>query len=69
MKVIIRDGQSFESALRKFKNKVSDSNLMQEIKDRQSYEKPTTKRKVAKARAKSRWKKHLRDQELPKKLY
>lgn len=69
MRVIIKEGQSFESGLRKFKNKVSDSNLLQEVRDRQSYEKPTTKRKVAKARAKSRWKKYLRGQELPKKLY
>jgi len=69
MKVIIKDGHSFESGLRKFKNKVSDSNLLQEVRDRQSYEKPTTRRKIAKARARSRWKKHLASQELPKKLY
>ena len=69
MKVIIKDGQSFEASLRKFKNKVSDSNLLQEVRERQAYEKPTTKRKVAKARAKSRWKKHLSSQELPRKLY
>jgi len=69
MKVTIRDGQSFESGLRKFKNKVSDSNLLQEVRDRQTYEKPTTRRKVAKARAKSRWRKYLSGQELPKKLY
>lgn len=69
MRVIIKEGQSFESGLRKFKNKVNDSNLLQEVRDRQSYEKPTTQRKVAKAKAKSRWKKYLRSQELPKKLY
>jgi len=67
--IVYNTKDSFEATLRKFKNKVSDSNLMQEIKDRQSYEKPTTKRKIAKARAKSRWKKYLRAQELPKKLY
>mgnify|MGYP002632894944 FL=1 len=69
MKVIIREGQSFESALRKFKKTVNDSGLMEELRDRQSYEKPTITRKMAKARAKSRWKKKLRSQELPKKLY
>jgi small subunit ribosomal protein S21 len=69
MKVTIRDGQSFESGLRKFKNKVADSNLLQEVRERQTYEKPTTTRKIAKARARSRWKKHLASQELPKKLY
>ena len=42
---------------------------MEELRDRQSYEKPTITRKIAKARAKSRWNKKLRSQELPKKLY
>jgi small subunit ribosomal protein S21 len=69
MKVIIKDGQSFESGIRKFKKKIIDSGLIQEFRDREFYEKPTTARKVAKAKAKSRWKKHLRSQELPKKLY
>jgi small subunit ribosomal protein S21 len=69
MKVVIRDGQSFESSLRKFKNKVADSGLLEEVRARQTYEKPTTARKVKAAKAKSRWKKYLRSQELPKKLY
>lgn len=60
---------NFEQTLRKFKNKVNDSGLLEEIRERQSYEKPTITRKIAKARAKSRWKKYLRSQELPKKLY
>lgn len=69
MKVIIKDGQSFESSMRKFKKKIIDSGLLDEIRERQSYEKPTITRKIAKARAKSRWKKQLRSQELPKKMY
>jgi small subunit ribosomal protein S21 len=69
MKVIVHDGRSLESALRKFKKKVNDSGLLQEIRDREFYEKPTTTRKIQSARARSRWNKYLRSQELPKKLF
>jgi ribosomal protein S21 len=33
------------------------------------YEKPTTKKKRMKGAAKARWRKKLRDQQLPKKMY
>jgi len=56
-------------ALRKFKQKVDDSNKLEDIKSKMFYEKPTTQRKRAKGAAKARWKKKLREQELPKKLY
>jgi len=56
-------------ALRKFKQKVDDSNKLEDIKFKMFYEKPTTQRKRAKGAAKARWKKKLREQELPKKLY
>jgi small subunit ribosomal protein S21 len=69
MKVTIREGQSFESGLRKFKKKIVDSGLLQEIRERESYEKPTTTRKIKCARARSRWQKYLRSQDLPKKLF
>jgi len=68
-KVIVGQDGNFEKALRKFKKKIAESNLLQEVRDRQEYVKPTTKRKVEKSKAKSRWKKQLREQELPKKLY
>lgn len=58
-----------EQALRKFKKKIQDSGLLQEVRDRESYEKPTVERKRKKAAAKNRWKKKLSSQELPKKLY
>jgi small subunit ribosomal protein S21 len=69
MKVILREGTSFESGLRKFKKKINESGLLQELRERETFEKPTTTRKLKKARAKSRWKKHLNSHELPKKLY
>ncbi len=67
-KVIVHDNQ-VEKALRKFKKKVSDSGLLQEVRDRQEFVKPTIKRKLAKSQAKRRWKKKLEEQVLPKKLF
>jgi small subunit ribosomal protein S21 len=58
-----------EKALRKFKKKVQESGLLQELRERETYEKPTTSRKKAKAAAKRRWKKKLADEQLPKKLF
>ena len=66
--VIVKDG-NVEKALRKFKRKVQDSGLLQELRDRETYEKPTTRRKRKKSAAKNRWRKQLAAQQLPKKLY
>lgn len=66
--VIVKDG-NVERALRKFKKKVQDSGLLQELRDRETYEKPTTRRKRKKSAAKNRWRKQLASQTLPKKLY
>jgi small subunit ribosomal protein S21 len=67
-KVIVQDGK-FEQALRQFKRKIEDNGLLQEVRERQEYIKPTTKRKMAKGRAKARWRKLIRSQQLPEKLY
>lgn len=58
-----------EKALRKLKKKLTESGLLQEVKERQEFVKPTIKRKVARNQAKKRWRKYLRDQELPPKLF
>lgn len=58
-----------EQAIRKLKKKVQDSGLLQELRDRESYEKPTVAKKRKKAAAKQRWKKKLSSQHLPAKLY
>jgi small subunit ribosomal protein S21 len=58
-----------EQALRKFKKKMQDQGLIQEIRDRGFYEKPTAVRKRKAAAAKQRWRKKLASQQLPKKLY
>lgn len=66
--VIVKD-DNVEKALRKFKKKVLESGLLQDLRDRETYEKPTTRRKRKKSAAKNRWRKQLASQQLPKKLY
>ena len=66
--VTVRDG-NVEKALRKFKKKIQDSGLLNELRERETYEKPTTVRKRKKSVARNRWRKQLRSQQLPKKLY
>jgi small subunit ribosomal protein S21 len=66
--VVVRDG-NVEKALRKFKKKIQDSGLLNELRERETYEKPTTERKRKKSVARNRWRKQLQSQQLPKKLY
>jgi small subunit ribosomal protein S21 len=58
-----------ERALRKFKKKIQESGLMDELRSRETYEKPTTERKRKKGAARARLRRRLKDQQLPKKLY
>lgn len=62
-------GDNFNSALRKFKKKVDDSGLLEDLRSKMFYEKPTTVRKRKKGAAKARLRKRLRDQSLPPKLF
>lgn len=61
--------EQVDKALRKFKKKIAESGKIQELREREFYEKPTTARKRAKASAKRRWQKKLAAEKLPKKLY
>jgi small subunit ribosomal protein S21 len=67
-KVFVRD-DNIEKAIRKFKKKVNDSGIMQTLKEKEFYQKPTTIRKRAKSAAINRWHKKIADQQLPKKLF
>lgn len=58
-----------DKALRKFKKKISEDGILQELQSRQTFMKPTTKKKLARSQAKKRWQKFLSSQELPKKYY
>lgn len=66
---VVNTKDNIEVALRKFKKKVAESGILQELRDRQAYTKPTTRKKIAKNQAKSRWKRYLQSQELPKQYY
>lgn len=67
--LVVEVGDNFNASLRKFKKKVDDSGLLMTILSKQFYEKPTTERKRKKGAAKARWRKHLRNQQLPPKLF
>ena len=67
-KVIVGD-LPLNVALRKFKQKVEDSGVLETVRAKMFYEKPTTERKRKKGAAKARWNKKLRDQQLPKKMF
>jgi len=60
-KVIVKDG-NVEKALRKLKKKVSESGLLIELQNRQTYTKPSVRKKLAKSLAKKRWKKYVDQQ-------
>lgn len=66
--VYVKDG-NVEKALRKFKKKIQEQGLLEELRSRETYEKPTTERKRKKGAARARLRKQIRSQQLPKKLY
>jgi small subunit ribosomal protein S21 len=66
---VIVDDLPLNVALRKFKQKVEDSGVLETVRANMFYEKPTTERKRKSGAAKARWQKKLRDNELPKKNY
>jgi small subunit ribosomal protein S21 len=67
--VFVKDGENINQALRRFKRKIEDAGTLDDLRKKEFYEKPTTERKRKKGAAKARWKKKLRDQQLPPKLY
>ena len=67
--VVVKENENISQALRRFKKKVEDSGVLDELRKKEFYEKPTTKRKRLKGAAVARWKKKLRENELPKKMF
>jgi len=64
----VHDG-NVEKALRKFKKKIQNSGLLIDLKERETYVKPTTRRKLKASSAKKRWRKFLESQQLPARRY
>lgn len=52
--VRIRDGESFEGAMRRFKKSVEKAGVMAELRKREYYEKPSVRRKRKSAQARKR---------------
>ena len=54
--VRIRENESLESALKRFKRQCARSGVLQEVRKREQYEKPSVKRKKkAEAARKRKW--------------
>ena len=67
--VYVKENENINQALRRFKKKIDDSGLLEELRAREFYEKPTTERERKAGAAKARWNKKLREQQLPKKIF
>ena len=52
--VNVREEESFENALRRFKRKCEKSGILTELKKRQHFEKPSVKRKRKEVQAKKK---------------
>lgn len=61
--IIVKDGESFESALRRFKKQCEKAGVLSEIRKREHYEKPSIKRKKKALAARKRLMKKMRKQQ------
>jgi len=66
--VMVTDG-NVEKALRKFKKKIINSGVLMDLRDRETYVKPTTRRKTKRSLAKKRWERYVESQQLPPRRY
>ncbi|WP_186107154.1 30S ribosomal protein S21 [Burkholderia gladioli] len=68
-KVVLKINEPVEVALRRFRREIQKTGLIQELRARGAYEKPTTQRKRKLASAVSRQRARLRRATPPSKLY
>ena len=66
--VLVQDN-NIERALRKLKKKIQVSGILNDLRDREFYTKPTTARKLKRSAAIQRLRRQLAEQALPKKMY
>lgn len=62
LSVEVRNGD-FNGALRRFKKIVQEAGIIQEVREREAYVKPSERRKKEKAAGRARWLKKLRKME------
>jgi small subunit ribosomal protein S21 len=63
------DKESFESLLRRFKRNVEKDGIIQEVRDREHYEKPSAVRKRAKAAARKRFQRQTLEGQIQPRKY
>jgi small subunit ribosomal protein S21 len=59
----LREGESFESAIRRFKKQCEKGGILSEVKKREHYEKPSVRKKKKSIAARKRNLKKIRKQE------
>ena len=52
--IIVKENESLDSALRRFKRSCANAGIMQEVRKREHYEKPSVKRKKKSEAARKR---------------
>ncbi len=60
--VTVREDESFEGALRRFKRKCEKSGILTELKKRQHFEKPSVKRKRKEVQARKKMMRKLSEE-------
>jgi small subunit ribosomal protein S21 len=60
--VHVREEESFENALRRFKRKCEKAGILTELKKRQHFEKPSVKRKRKEVQAKKKAQRKLQEE-------
>lgn len=65
----LKENEPFEAAMRRFKRTIEKTGLLNDLRAREFYEKPTNERKRKKSAAVKRTYKRIRSQQLPAKMY
>lgn len=68
-KINVKENENITSMLRRFKRKVEAAGTLDDVRKKEFYEKPSSVRKRKAGAAKARWKKKLKSQQLPDKLF
>jgi len=64
VQVFVREGEDISKALRKLKKKVERAGIIKDLRDKQYYQKPSEKKRLAKKAGIARWKKKQREDAL-----
>jgi len=67
--VEVHDNADINKSLRKLKKKMEESKVLEDVRKKEYYEKPSAQRKRAKAAAKARYRKKIEKSSLPQKPY